>query len=263
MTIRLQQVIQAIEEADDVFTSFWDTKTGETVYLADSLMTGEMDETFAAEIENAPERYIRFPSKHEIHQYRIMEDFIDQFSPGKAQEELAYTIRGKGAFRRFKQSVRYHGLEQRWYDYLAETYRELAIRWCAEKGLEYVDGSMVERYNRVIAVYDGREKGGTVGTIRLVHTTKVSTVISPEITHSFNTVADGASEPMPAENIQNYLDARHQLSADWSSQPQVMRKAIEIAVEWDFRQVNGFSITKDELEHRRMATLSLILSWNL
>lgn len=91
MTIRLQQVIQAIEEADDVFTSFWDTKTGETVYLADSLMTGEMDETFAAEIENAPERYLRFPSKHEIHQYRIMEDFIDQFSPGKAQEELAYS----------------------------------------------------------------------------------------------------------------------------------------------------------------------------
>ena len=59
MTIRLQQVIQAIEEADDVFTSFWDTKTGETVYLADSLMTGEMDETFAAEIENAPERYLQ------------------------------------------------------------------------------------------------------------------------------------------------------------------------------------------------------------
>ena len=43
----------------------------------------------------------------------------------------------KGAFRRFKQSVRYHGLEQRWYDYLAEAYRELAIRWCAEEGLEY------------------------------------------------------------------------------------------------------------------------------
>lgn len=32
---------------------------------------------------------------------------------------------------------------------------------------------MVERSNRVIAVYDGREKGGTVGTIRLVHTKKL------------------------------------------------------------------------------------------
>ena len=31
---------------------------------------------------------------------------------------------------------------------------------------------MVDRSERVIAVYDGREKGGTVGTIRLAHTMK-------------------------------------------------------------------------------------------
>ena len=31
---------------------------------------------------------------------------------------------------------------------------------------------MVERPDRVIAVYDGRKKGGTVGTIRLAHTMK-------------------------------------------------------------------------------------------
>ena len=139
MKIKLQQVIQAIEEADDVFTSFLDTKTGKTVYLADPLMTGETDETLAAEMEDTPERFLRFPTKYEIHQYRIMEDFIDQLSPGKAQEELAYAIRGKSAFRRFKQSVRFHGLEQRWYDYLAKAYRELAIRWCAEEGLEYTE----------------------------------------------------------------------------------------------------------------------------
>jgi len=139
MTIPLKQVIQAIEEASEVFTSFWDTKTGKTVYLADPLMTGETDEALAAEIENTPERFLRFPTKYEIHQYRIMEEFIDQLSPGKAQEELAYAIRGKGAFRRFKQSVWYYGLEQRWYDYLAEAYRELAIRWCAEEGLEYTE----------------------------------------------------------------------------------------------------------------------------
>ena len=38
MTIPLKQVIQAIEEASEVFTSFWDAKTGKTVYLADPLM---------------------------------------------------------------------------------------------------------------------------------------------------------------------------------------------------------------------------------
>ena len=31
MTIKLEQVIEAIEMSDDFFTSFWDTKTGETV----------------------------------------------------------------------------------------------------------------------------------------------------------------------------------------------------------------------------------------
>ena len=31
MTIPLKQVIQAIEEASEVFTSFWDTKTGKTI----------------------------------------------------------------------------------------------------------------------------------------------------------------------------------------------------------------------------------------
>ena len=139
MTIPLKQVIQAIEEANEVFTSFWDTKTGKTVYLADPLMTGETDDALSAEMENEPERFLRFPTKYEIRQYRIMEDFIDQIPPGKAQEELAYTIRGKGAFRRFKQSVRFHGLEQRWYDYMAQAYREFAIRWCAEEGLEYTE----------------------------------------------------------------------------------------------------------------------------
>ena len=54
MTIPLKQVIQASE----VFSIFWDKKTGKTVYLADPLMTDmtEEDEVLAAEMENTPER---------------------------------------------------------------------------------------------------------------------------------------------------------------------------------------------------------------
>lgn len=90
MTIPLKQVIQAIEEANEVFTSFWDVKTGKTVYLADPLMTDmtEEDKALAAEMENEPERFLRFPTKYEIHQYRIMEDFIDQLSPEKRRRNL-------------------------------------------------------------------------------------------------------------------------------------------------------------------------------
>ena len=125
MTIKLEQVIEAIEMSDDFFTSFWDTKTGET------------DEVLAAEIENDSKRFLRFPTKYEIHEYRIMEDFIEQLSPGKVQSDLSYSIRGKGAFRRFKESIRYHDLEQQWYDYLEKAYRDIAVRWCTEEGLAY------------------------------------------------------------------------------------------------------------------------------
>ena len=58
MTIQLKQVIQAIEEASEVFTIFWDKKAGKTVYLADPLtpdMTEE-EKALAAEMENTPER---------------------------------------------------------------------------------------------------------------------------------------------------------------------------------------------------------------
>ena len=139
MTIKLDQVIEAIECADDIFSSFWDAQTGETVYLADPVLNGEMDEDLAAEIENNPERFLRFPAKYEIHEYRIMEDFIEQLSSGKVQNELAHAIRGKGAFRRFKDTICYHGLEQRWYDCQANAYRELAIHWCEDEGLEYTE----------------------------------------------------------------------------------------------------------------------------
>ena len=139
MTIKLEQVIEAIETADDIFTSFWDTKTRETVYLADPLLNGETDKVLAAEIEDDPKRFIRFPTKHEIHEYHIMEDFIAQLSPENIQSELAHTIRGKGAFRRFKQSICHYGLEQRWYAYLAQAYREIAVRWCEENNLKYTE----------------------------------------------------------------------------------------------------------------------------
>lgn len=83
-------------------------------------------------------------------------------------------------------------------------------------------------------------------------------MISSEITPSFSDVMDG--EITSTEKVQSYLDTHHELSADWVDYPQIMRKAIETAVEWDFRQACGFSHTKDELEHRRMATLSLMVS---
>lgn len=56
---------------------------------------------------------------------------------GTIQNELAHAIRGKGAFRKFKDTIRYYGIEQQWYDNQKEACKQIAIQWCQEEGLEY------------------------------------------------------------------------------------------------------------------------------
>jgi len=61
MAIKLEQVIEAIETADDAFTYLYDTQTGETILLPDDVMFGERDETLEELIENAPTgRFLQF-----------------------------------------------------------------------------------------------------------------------------------------------------------------------------------------------------------
>ena len=137
MKIKLQTVIDAIEQASDAYTMLYDTKTNETVYLPDVWITGETDEDLAELIEPEPERFLRFPTKYEIHEYSIMDSFVDDLPAGRIKSELAGAIRGKGAFRRFKQTIRFQGVEQLWYDYQANAYRELAERWCNENDIQF------------------------------------------------------------------------------------------------------------------------------
>ena len=137
MKIKLQTVIDAIEQVSEAYLMYYDLKTKETVYLPDAWITGETDEELAALMEKEPDRFLPFPTKYEIHEYSIMESFVDYLPPGKIKNELSGAIRGKGAFRRFKQSIRFHGIEQLWYDYQANAYRELAERWCRDNEMEW------------------------------------------------------------------------------------------------------------------------------
>ena len=133
----------AVESASESHTDYYDTQTGKTVFLMNPDVYGERDEALAELIDSSPGRFLPFPTKYDIHEYQIMADFIDALPPGAARQELAGAIRGKGAFRRFKNGVRYHRLEQRWYDYLAQAQREIAIRWCQENHLEYEEAEQL------------------------------------------------------------------------------------------------------------------------
>ena len=141
MKVKLDVILDAIEMADDNYTYFLDLETGESVFLADELITGLDNEGLEDEIEENLERYLRLPTKFEIHEYHIMEEFIWTLKGDRA-DKLEHAIQGRGAFRRFKDMVDRMGISQQWYDFQAEYYRKLAIEWCQEHGLEYIEESV-------------------------------------------------------------------------------------------------------------------------
>lgn len=138
MKIKLEIVLDAIETSDDAFTYFYDTQTEDVIFLSD-LNTEEENEAAADAIDSDPDRYLRLPTKYDIHEYRIMEAFSEAYSDSRVRFELCNAIRGSGAFRRFKNSIRYHGIEQEWYDWRDKAFRDIAIRWCIDRELEYTE----------------------------------------------------------------------------------------------------------------------------
>lgn len=141
MIVKLGVILDAIEMADDNYTYFLDLETGESVFLADELTTGLDNGGLEDAIDENPERYLRLPTKFEIHEYHIMEEFIWTLK-GERADKLACAIRGRRAFRRFKDMIDRMEISQQWYDFQAEYYRKLAIEWCRDYRLEYTEESM-------------------------------------------------------------------------------------------------------------------------
>lgn len=139
MKIDLGVVLDAIEMADDNYTYFLDVESGDSVMLADELVTGLDNEGLEDEIENNPDRYLRLPTKFEIHEYHIMEEFIWSLNNDSLASKLENAIRGKGAFRRFKDLVNYMGIEKQWYPYQTNAYKKIAKKWCEDNKVEYIE----------------------------------------------------------------------------------------------------------------------------
>ena len=134
--MKMSALMDAIELASDSGAYFYDFDKQESIYLSeDSWNWDEEDKERAELMDMEWDRFIRLPEKYEIHEYRIMEEFIDELDDQKLQMELYRAIQGRGAFRRFKDKIRYAGIEQQWYDYQNNAYREFALRWCKENNI--------------------------------------------------------------------------------------------------------------------------------
>lgn len=125
MKVKLEDIIEAMDFANMDTEYYYDTKSEKVLMLFDGMEDGE--------------DYIPLPGQYDINEYRMMEEFIYELPAGKNQDILDRTIRGRGAFRRFKDKLYDLGLEQQWYKYRDAAYEEIARQWCARHKINIIE----------------------------------------------------------------------------------------------------------------------------
>jgi len=152
--VKLSEIIDAIELQSDEMAAYLNRRTGEIITISD-------EEVRAAEegdpLEDYPEwqrdnisiagdflknedDYLALPTKYDLNEYQIMEEFVLSLKDRRASELLYTSIKGKGAFRRFKDTLHRLQLAEEWYTYRDAALRQVAIDWCESNQVQFREG---------------------------------------------------------------------------------------------------------------------------
>ncbi|SDO28891.1 UPF0158 family protein [Halobacillus aidingensis] len=151
MTVKLRKVADELEIIMEEYMAFFDRETYEVVRFPPGMYDdAEMGEPYEARIDwleedweianmvvQNKERFVELPSKWDIHDYEIIESFSYSIKDEQVRTQVLNAIRGRGAFRRFRKHIEYHGLLEDWYKYKSDWYAEIAREWCEENDIPY------------------------------------------------------------------------------------------------------------------------------
>src|SRR5271165_473279 len=150
-TVLLSDIVDALEMQIDEAYSFLDLDTGQVETVSRDLLRDAEEDT--SEDPDLPDwqkeewevakrivstdRFLKLPSKFDVHEWEIMHDFSRSVNSERIREDLLEAIHGKGAFRYFKDIVRRHRLESDWFTFRTDALRQLAIDWCEERDISW------------------------------------------------------------------------------------------------------------------------------
>ena len=136
-TVKLSDVAEHIEMADNGSYSFYNELTGEFYWYSDF---GDRDDRDLDEEEG----WLRLPSQRDADEYGMMSDFAEAVKNSRKREQLDIALSGKGAFRRFKDAVNREGIADLWYAFRDRRYMELARDWCDDEEIPYDPAELPE-----------------------------------------------------------------------------------------------------------------------
>ena len=154
LPVKLKEVAETIGMLDDQTHAYINRHTGELVTVSDeeidlaendSDTDWEVPEWQQENIEHASavlgsDDYIQLPGQLEFNEYRVMESFCLSLDDTELQDKLLTHLRGRGAFRRFKESLYEAAIEEHWYAYRDQALKELAADFLEAEGIPVSDG---------------------------------------------------------------------------------------------------------------------------
>lgn len=152
----LQDLIDSLDFQHPEYRSYFDRATGRIVSVELSILS-TLEEGDEGDLEDIPawqkdeieiaraivaDRHHRFidpPDKFAFHEYRHMEEFIETIRDTRIATQLSISLRGEGAFGRFKDTLHNFGIQDQWYEYRTQAMKQFMIEWAEENDIGYQD----------------------------------------------------------------------------------------------------------------------------
>jgi Uncharacterised protein family (UPF0158) len=154
LPVELQTVVDEMEMATDEWRGYINRKTGELRSFDGEVLRIAEDEDAASGLEDREAEdveecrrvledkdFIELPSKYDIHEYSIMERFCLSLDDERMDERLLDAIRGRGAFRRFKDLIHDKGIQDDWYRYRNDALKKIAADFLEANEIPYSDSA--------------------------------------------------------------------------------------------------------------------------
>ena len=131
--VEMDMLETAMEDSDLSNRYYLNLVSGKVVFLSDDLDLSEEDERLSEEIDESDD-YVAVDriSSHEAYQWMV--DFVDEMvapTDENAAEKLSIALEGKGAFRRFKDTLYRvdEKWQQAWYQFRDKQLKDAVEEW--------------------------------------------------------------------------------------------------------------------------------------
>lgn len=146
----LDSVIENMDFQSVETSSFYNKKTSEIKTVSEEEMRMAESEVNTEKLPNwiqdavkiAKEvlynnTWISLPSSFEINEYSIMEEFCLSIENDRISNIMYDSLKGSGAFRRFKENIQRYNIEDNWYNFKNDAMKKIAINWCERNDIDY------------------------------------------------------------------------------------------------------------------------------